>query len=269
MLREFIQGKLDRATEAGHLMAKYAADPGSAKTLAACYASILRTTTDPTEVEFDLRVLGQDFHVHMRKCDIFTIAEIFHEKQYALRSPVAPGGVVVDAGANIGVAAMWFLARYPGSQLYAFEPEPTNFRFLSSNLQHLSQVTLEQAALGAEDGTAQLSLASHGAEHSLKEQHGGDTVDVPVVALGPYLRAKGVDHIELLKTDIEGAEMDMLLGLGDLIDGVQVIVGECHERYVDEAKFYAWLEDRGFRRVSKEYFGNGEADGVHAFEVSR
>ena len=79
----------------------------------------------------------------------------------------------------------------------------------------------------------------------------------------------GHDRVDLLKIDVEGSELDALKGLGARLETVQVIVGEMHETLVDEAAFYRFLEDRGFRRVRKEYYGSGQADGVHAFEVAR
>ena len=269
MLPEFVSSKLRRAAEAFDLVGGYAADATSRRELLRCYATMLRSVTDSTEVSLRLDVLGQTVPVTMRRSDIFTLAEIFHEKQYELHSVVRPGHVIVDAGANIGIAGLWFLTRYPGSTLLAFEPEPTNFRLLCANLAARLKVTLEPAALGATEGHAELHLAGHGAVHSLKEQHGGQVIEVPVKTLDAFLAARDIDHVELLKVDVEGAEMDLLEGLGQRIDGVQVIVGECHERFVDAEKFYRYLGDRGFRVVNKAFFGNGEAEGVHAFEVAR
>lgn len=271
MAAGFLQQKLGRAREAAALMTSYTRDLESRATLASCYAAILRDPMDITEVELSLFVGGRTYPIRMRRCDVFTVAEMFYERQYALQSTVTSGGVIVDAGANIGLASIYFYAQYPGSRIFAFEPAPTNFRYLEHNVAHLDGVTVENVALGAEDGQTTLHFARHNAVHSTVHTADatGVTATVDVLALGPYLDRQGVDRIELLKLDVEGAEMMVLDGLGDRLDKVQVAVGECHEREVDPDAFYGRLREHGLQLVQKQYFGDGEAMGVHAFEVSR
>lgn len=266
-----VEQKLGRAREASHLLRRYVKDPRSRAVLASCYAAILRDPMDITEVSLTIQVNGRDFPIRMRRCDVFTIAEIFHEKQYEMHSTVCAGGVVVDAGANIGLASIWFYAQLPSSTVYAFEPAPSNFRYLERNCAYLDKVTVERAALGAEDGTATLHLATHNAVHSMVDQSEatGQKIEVPLLSLGRYLDKKRVKRVELLKLDVEGAEMQVLDGLGDRLDDVQVVVGECHEREVNADEFYKRLADHGLKLVHKQYFGDGEAMGVHAFEAAR
>ncbi len=262
--------KIRRGREALHVLSAHAADMASRKVLASCYATILRTTTDTTEVAFRLRLAGQVFPFRMCRSDLFTIAEILHEKQYALETPLPERPVIVDGGANVGVAALWFLAHHPGATLHAFEPEPRNFGYLSANVGSLPGVTVNQAAIGAAPGSVELHLAEHGAVHSVKDVAVGQrTVSVECVTLADYLERHGVTRVDLLKLDVEGSEADVVEGLGDRLDDVGVIVGEMHERLVDAPALYARLEARGFRRVKKVYYGDGEADGVHAFEMAR
>jgi predicted O-methyltransferase YrrM len=42
--------------------------------------------------------------------------------------------VVVDAGANIGLASLWFANQYPKAKIVCIEPDPENFRILKENL---------------------------------------------------------------------------------------------------------------------------------------
>ena len=69
-----------------------------------------------------------------------------------------------------------------------------------------------------------------------------------------------------MKLDVEGSELEALEGLGSRIDRVNVIVGELHGKVVDEAKFYRFVESKGFRRVKRT---DAREEGVHLFELAR
>lgn len=246
-------------------------DMASRRAVWSAYRRSLETTTDPTEVDVNLRLHGGVHPLRMRLCDIYTLAEILHQRQYDVRSPVPASPRIVDAGANIGVSAVWFLAQYPGAKLLAIEPEPENFRLLKANLGNRQGATLEQAALGASNGQVTLHLASHDAMHSVvaSDDQSGRSVTVPAVRLDESMKRHGFDRIDLLKLDVEGSELDALEGLGPRIRDVGVIIGEMHERMVDPEKFYRFLGEHGFRTVHRTYFGDGRSEGVHGFEVVR
>jgi FkbM family methyltransferase len=235
------------------------------------YVSTLRTTTSRKRVDLRLRIGTAIFPFRMRESDVFVLEEILLERQYELQTPVRPAPVIVDAGANIGVAALWFLAQNPGATLYAFEPEPENFELLSANIGNLNGVTVEQAALGAEQTVATLHLAAHGAMHSTRAGSGDEQrcVLVSSIRLGDYLKAHAIQRVDVLKIDVEGSEFDLLRGLDSHLDSVRVIVGELHEALVNEREFYEFLAARRFRCVRKQYYGSGRADRVHGFEAVR
>ena len=261
--------RLRRGFEAAHLLA-LAADRPSRNALVSCYRELSQSVNSRDELSLAIKFDGRRFDLHMRKSDIFTLGEILHERQYRLRTPLVDPAVVVDAGANIGVAALYFRALYPGAELHCFEPASENFALLERNLGSFDGVELNQAAVGAQAGELELHLNPHAATHSLIDaQEGGETEVVPVLDLASYLDERNIERVDLLKVDVEGSELDLLRGLGRHLARVRVIVGEMHETLVDEGEFYAFLGAAGFERVHKTYHGNGREDGVHAFEVAR
>jgi len=186
----------------------------------------------------------------MRRCDIFTIAEILYERQYQLTTHLPKEPVIIDAGANIGVSCIWLLANNPGATLIAFEPAPDNFALLEQNLGHVEGVTLHQEAIGDHAGTVDLHLAKHGAVHSIVDiDVGSETVAVPMVTLKDRLDSHSIKHVDLLKLDVEGSELDVIRGLGDRLDNVDTVVGEVHEHLIDADAFYSLLEHHGIRPV--------------------
>lgn len=126
------------------------------------------------------------------------------------------GWRVVDVGANIGVFALW--AERLGADVAAYEPEPTTFASLVTNVAG-RRISPRQAALVGEAVPAVRLYLSEvdSTRHTLtaKEIESGellhDFVDVPTVTLSDVV-GSGCD---LLKLDCEGAEFEALLGADD------------------------------------------------------
>jgi FkbM family methyltransferase len=262
--------KAERLRVIGDLIRLHAMGWSSRAALLRAYLSTLRTTTSQHRVRLRLRIGSSAFTVHMRRSDVFVLEEVLLQRQYELVSTLPTHPTIVDAGANIGISALWFAGSYSPARLFCFEPEPANFSLLTANVGALPGATVEQMAVGSTNTPVTMFLSDHGAMHSL-HTHGteGASIQVPSGRLDDYLARQGVDRVDLLKVDVEGSEFDVVRGLGDRLDSVGVIVGELHEGLVDGPAFYQYLADRGFRSVRKEHYGTGAADGVHAFELAR
>ena len=256
-----------RAKEACRLVLRHAADWRSRWTMLGCYAAITRDWRDPTEVEFRLLIEGDVGPFRMRRCDLFTLAEILHEGQYEpvrLELPERP--IIVDAGANIGVATRWLLARHPGARVVAFEPDPDNARLLRENTRG-RHVTVEEVALGDRNEEVILYRGDHDAVHSIVAGAAGETGStVRCVRLDRWLETSGIERVDLLKLDVEGAEERVLDGLGERIADVGAIIGELHHAFVDEVRFDRRLGEAGFVRTARATFGDPD---VHASEYIR
>lgn len=283
--------KLRRAIEAAHLLTAHAADASSWRALIAAYAA---TTAEPFSsdlIDVRLRVETRRFPLRMRQSDIYTLAEVFHERQYRIVEELPERPTIVDAGANIGITGIWFLAHRPGARLHCFEPEGTNHRLLCENLAGRGEVTIARAALGAHDGETTLHVARHGALHSTRPPSGASgagseagrgeaevsrdgsevlgTETVPVVRLGEYLETAEVSTVDLLKLDVEGAELDLLQGLGAAIDRVDRIAGEIHESRVDTGAVYGLIDAAGYRVLETRRFASSGGEDVHFFTAAR
>jgi FkbM family methyltransferase len=265
-----LSSKVNRATTIGRVIG-HGAGTGSRLGLLSAYLSTLRSTTSQRELSLRLRIDSTVFPFRMRQSDVFVLEEILLQRQYDLRTPPGPAPTIIDAGANIGLTVLWFLAQYPDAVIHAFEPAPDNYRLLRANVAPFERVSTAPVAVGAAASDVVLHLASHGAMHSLKDQadEGQGAITVGCIALGSYLAAQGIERVDLLKMDVEGSELDLLVGLGDRLDSVRTLVGEMHETLVDESAFYGLLKQRGFRQVRREYYGTGKAEGVHVFEMTR
>jgi FkbM family methyltransferase len=133
----------------------------------------------------------------------------------ALRPMVAPGSVVVDAGANIGNHTLFFAKICRAAQVHAFEPLRTVFPILERNvvLNGLANVACHNVALGAASGRASLA---HFATHNLgaSQFRLGEGDDYPMVALDEL----ALDRLDVLKIDVEGSQLAVLEGGRATID---------------------------------------------------
>jgi len=169
--------------------------------------------------------------------------------RHGARSPVgdlqglfpAPPGTVFDVGANAGYVTNDFHKAWPSARIVAFEPTPQTFEDLQRNVGDLPGVELVRTAVCDTDGTVQLrvdqathlggsnSLLPHSAEFSLTAPHASYTsVDVPAITLDTFCEERGIDHVDLLKIDVEGAEPLVLAGAGKLLarGDIDVILSE-------------------------------------------
>lgn len=142
-----------------------------------------------------------------------------------------PGMVCIDIGANIGVFTLLMAELVGfGGQLHAFEPGPSEFEQLKANvaLNSLTNVTLNPVAVCAENGDAKLTVCGEGwgAFNTLGQvSHPGvradvkrDILKVPTVTLDSYIRDHDINRIDLVKVDVEGAELMVLQGARALLD---------------------------------------------------
>lgn len=132
------------------------------------------------------------------------------------------GSTVVDVGANVGFFTL-LAAKLVGNEgnIVSFEPEPTSFSLLSESVQrnNFSNVKLVRKCASDTDGekTLYLSSSAHKGMHSITRDSGGASVTVPSARLDTELSQLGIDHIDLLKVDVEGAEPEVLKGAHRLL----------------------------------------------------
>jgi FkbM family methyltransferase len=137
-----------------------------------------------------------------------------------LPSLLSEGIVVLDIGANVGLLTRHF-CRMAGAtgKVLAFEPDPTNFRCLEYNTRRFKNVELFQAAISDAAGPSSLNLDPvSGMGHSLfKQGEANETVAVDCIVMDRFLAKRELSRIDLIKIDVEGAELHVLHGMRETI----------------------------------------------------
>jgi FkbM family methyltransferase len=123
-------------------------------------------------------------------------------------------GVFIDVGANVGIHTL-AIARHvsKGGAIVAFEPHPANHRLLKHNLEQngLRHVVAENLGLAEATATLTGTARADGGNWSLASR-GDYRFEVRLVRLDDYLRDQPLPRLDLMKIDVEGAEVRVLRG---------------------------------------------------------
>ncbi|MEM6707981.1 MAG: FkbM family methyltransferase [Pseudomonadota bacterium] len=184
--------------------------------------------TRPLSVTVD----GAEVELRPATTDLDTLLQIFWTREYAGELADGPQ-IIVDAGANVGYAAIFLARRYPNARVIAIEPSASNFAQLVAHAKRYPAIEPIQAALWHEDGELELQDVGEGAwGFRVDAQARGQTVSrVRAVSIPTLMAEFGLDRIDLLKLDIEGSEKEVFEHAAEWIDAVGAIAAELHDKY--------------------------------------
>lgn len=207
------------------------------------------------------------------------VARLFHEH-------VKPGMTVLDVGANIGYFAILAASLVGASgRVYAVEPNPHNARLLESSRQAngFSHLTVHQLAAGREPGLLVLNTAySNGTTATPSRELAAlmASQTVPCIDLDTLLAA--TPRLDLVKIDVEGAELNALTGARALLERFRPVIlsefsppmlegisqgsGEDYLRYLVDLGYVISVIGHG--RDTPEACGQDVARVLAAFESS-
>lgn len=204
-------------------------------------ASRLRAHTDKLSQPGALRLrmkkpFAGDVWIRTRGSDSRTLDEIVRLGVYQpLVESAERSKYIVDLGANIGLASRFFADQYPESRLFCIEPDPRNFAILEKNLSSLMRAgrcELMRAAVWNKSGP--LSLTDTPADDefdsisvSEKKVDAGNSVEG--FTMSELLDHSGFPRVDLLKIDVEGAEVQLFESTNDWLDRVCTLAIEFHE----------------------------------------
>ncbi|MBD2345485.1 FkbM family methyltransferase [Anabaena subtropica] len=140
-----------------------------------------------------------------------------YDKQILFEQTITEGSIVFDLGAHTGFYTL-LASTLVGSQgkVFAFEPMPTNFKYLKQHLQlnRISNVTVMESAVSDTTGIDYFELNSSSFQGQLSSK---GTLEVKTVSLD-HLIAKGeIPKPNYIKIDVEGAEIKVLTGAKNML----------------------------------------------------
>jgi FkbM family methyltransferase len=159
--------------------------------------------------------------------------------------------LIVDCGAHVGLASLFFARRFPQATIHAFEADPTIADVLAFNVASLklSNVTTQAKAVWIDGGGITFERSSDDSGHVRAHGDAGapDIVTVPSVRLRDLIADRDVS---LLKLDVEGAEFALLQDCDGALGRVRKMLLEVHCFGQPDAhlgRLLTVLENNGFR----------------------
>lgn len=189
-------------------------------------------------------------------------------KALAMRGS-GPAPVLFDVGANIGEWTVAVKEKWAQAKVHAFEPSAVHIALATKAIAGISDVTLNPLALGRQAGKATLykdqditglaSMTKRELDHvgiamGMEEQ-------IQVSTLDDYCAAHAIAAIDYLKIDVEGHELDVLLGGSGMLErgaigAVQFEFGGCNidtRTYLRD--FWLLFQKHGYRLFICGHFG--------------
>jgi FkbM family methyltransferase len=220
----------------------------SIRDVVSCYEDF--NSRPPGRTEIWLR--GLPFPVQLRNgtSDFAVFSQVFLMRQYDLPI-VLRARSIVDAGANIGMASLYFLWRNPHARVIAIEPDAENHAIAQENLAHFGdRCRLIHGALWSHSSTLAVSRGTyrdgrHWASQTVPISQ-STTEQVRAYTVDEIIGEAGYTEVDLLKIDIEGAELQVFRdGNLDFLERTRCCAVECHGAEAESA-FRAAVIAHGF-----------------------
>ena len=202
-----------------------------------------------TESFFGYKVQGFDYDTLAVLFSEIFVADVYHFET------TNPQPLIIDCGANLGMSLIYFKKKYPAAHIHAFEANPVVFNLLKTNVEqnHLSHITLHNLALYDEEKEISFFMNDNTKTlvgSVLKERGGANEMKVQARKLSEYL--KNIDKVDVIKIDVEGAEInivDDLFNAGMLAKSDQYLIEYHHNLEQQQAHLSDFLkkfEHNGF-----------------------
>lgn len=188
-----------------------------------------------------------------RGSDHVTYEEVIENEVYSPVLAAVPGcRQVIDLGANIGLASRYFLAHYPEARVVAVEPDPGSHAVLVRNLSVVPAGRWTAVRAAVWDCSGPVVLSGPGPDHRFDcvrvrdAGPGADREAVSGVTLSDLCARFPHGVIDLVKIDVEGAEVRLFAGDGGWLDRVRAIAIEFHGDSRAASGFDAQMRRHGF-----------------------
>lgn len=180
------------------------------------------------------------------------IEEAFEGDSY---SKALPKLTIFDIGAYMGEFAFYSLNW--ADKIYCFEPDPFPFEKLEERVKRFEladKVKIYPIALGDSEGERVFRASHDGGSQLLSkaEKPNNETITVKTKSLAQFMKEEGIEHIDILKIDIEGGEDELFRSedFKEVAGKIDIIIGE-HLAGVSEL-----LQSLGFKMIEEVYQSN-------------
>ena len=188
---------------------------------------------------------GLALDIRRNTSDLEVVRQIWRDEQYAIpytahmerlkrfEADIRAGGhvpVIVDAGANIGAAALWFAKAWPSAHVVAVEPDAGNAAMARRNCAAFPSIDILEAAIGGAAGF----VATGGESEAFAVTTHRASAGVPIVRIDECVSRVHKGILFAVKLDIEGFEDDLFAANTGWLDEAKLVYIEPHDHLFPE-----------------------------------
>ena len=203
--------------------------------------------------------------------------DVIPETSIARYLPSNP--IILEAGAHDGTDTLRMASFWPTAQIHAFEPVPGAYNeLLARSIEHRTRIHCYPCGLGPNKGKMRMHVSGDGSAGSCQsssllppsKSHSdeysfvsfGKHIDIEVTSIDEWGHKQGVDHVDFMRLDMQGYEIEALKGAEHTLKTTSAIQLEVsHIQLYQGAPIYAevkdWMAEYGFRPAVKAVFRVG------------
>jgi FkbM family methyltransferase len=175
---------------------------------------------------------GKPLRIRIGTSDVLVFESVFLNEEYDLSFLNLYPKIILDLGANVGYTSIFFANCYPGSRILSVEPEENNFKMLKENTRPYQNIVPIHAAVWYKNQRLQIKNPKAEKWEFQVGEVKDETCSVMVNALtmDDLIKITGKNTIDILKIDIEGAEVEVCgSNCESWLGKINVIVIELHD----------------------------------------
>lgn len=162
--------------------------------------------------------------------DLKVFEDIFVRNEFDLLLDFDPQ-IIIDGGAYVGFSSIYFTLKYPEATIFSVEAEEGNFKQLSLQTKHLKNIVPINKGLWNKNSFLKIvdnNLGNWG--FSVEEVSSAKDADINAITINEIISNYDLPRIDILKLDIEGAEIELFESNTDWLEKVNCLVIELHDR---------------------------------------
>lgn len=167
------------------------------------------------------------FPIYLRKktSDFEVFEQTFLFQDFSYKYNFKPK-VIFDLGANIGTVSVYFKNKFPNSKIISVEPDSSNYSILDKNLKNYSNCFSLKTGIWSEKCKLEI-INPTGSKYGFQLQK-SDNGTIEATSIPQLMKEFNIEHIDILKIDIEGSELDLLQQNYEWLSKVKMIFIEPH-----------------------------------------
>jgi len=181
-------------------------------------------------ISFSDKKISKALFLRNNTSDFATFEQIFINKEYSINFNFEPK-VILDCGANVGFAAIFFKNIFPDAKIISIEPDSSNFNLLKLNTKDYQRVSCLNGAIWNKDTNLvikDLGLCKWG--FMIEESSDTNLGSIKAYTIESIMKMFDINQIDIIKIDIEGSEKELFeCNFEKWLPNTKMIIIELHD----------------------------------------